>query len=102
MNAAESPEDAARRFATQAQEATEKLARYTQAIELWDNLNLESEQHVTEALLICKVLDLAPEATSPLLNIASNDLDWIQEAGLVGAFREVQLGHAQGRAGETE
>lgn len=101
-NTQETIEDALQRIAQQCQDAETKLEKYKEAIELWDNLDLEENQFVAEVLVIAKVIQIEADKTLPILAIATNDLDWIQQHGLVSAYQQVVASEPPNRADDEE
>ncbi len=52
-------------------------------------LTMEHGEHdrVTEMLVLCKIVDMRTGDVA--LTVASNDLDWIAQAGLVAAYGQI-------------
>ena len=89
----ERPEDTVRRFAGQmelyektVQELQAWRSKYREAAEMWDALELEENQQVTQVVMIAKIADF----DSGYVNVgmsASDGVDWIDQVGLIETAR---------------
>lgn len=66
----------------------EKLEKYNEAIALWDALDLEPNDQVSEATLLAKVADFENGGT--VISVSATDsLDWITQLGLIHAAEKL-------------
>lgn len=87
-NETERPEDTVRRFAGMIQDLESWKAKYREAAELWDALELRDNDQVTDATLIAKIQDF--DAGYVNISTASSDgCDWITQLGLFEAWRGI-------------
>jgi hypothetical protein len=77
----ERPEDMVRRFAFQIQELEAWRAKYREAAELWDALELKNNQHVVGAILIAKGKDFVT-GNVVMTTARTDDVDWVDKIGM--------------------
>lgn len=82
----ERPEDTVRRFAQQINELLEWQAKYRDAADLWDGLELSDNDQVVSATLIAKIQDFQSGHTN-VGTSASNGTDWVEQLGLFQAWK---------------
>lgn len=63
-------------------ELDEYKAKYREAAELWDALELRDNQHVASATLLAKVQDFENN-TVAISTAATDGCDWIDQIGLI-------------------
>lgn len=89
MNEQERPEDTVRRFAQQIGELEQWKAKYREAAELWDALEIKNNQQVDKALIIAKLVDFSRPGP-PLISSATTDgCDWVDEWGLISSWKAI-------------
>jgi hypothetical protein len=66
------------------------LAGHSEAIELWDALELGENDQVTGSVLIVKVADFA-KGTVNIASSAGDGTDWIDQLGLFEAWRTMNF-----------
>lgn len=85
----ERPEDTVRRFAAQIQELLAWQAKYREAAELWEALNVGNNQHVDKALLIAKVIDFEKGGGPSITASVTDGVDWVDEWGLIASWQAI-------------
>lgn len=82
----ELPEDTVRRFAAKIVELEAWQAKYREAAELWEALELRDNDQVTDATLIAKIQDFDTGYVN-VSTSSSDGCDWITQLGLFEAWR---------------
>ena len=84
----ERPEDTVRRLAMELQELEAWKRAYQPAAELWDSLELERNDQVTEAVLVAKISDFDKGGTAISMG-ATEGCDWITQLGVLHAAIQI-------------
>lgn len=78
----ERPEDALRRIAGKCMELEQWKAKYREAAELWEALELTNNQQVIGGVLLAKVKDFDDGVVSMSMS-NTDDVDWVDQIGIM-------------------
>ncbi len=88
MNETERPEDTVRRFALQIQELEAWKAKYREAADLWDGLEMRDNDQATDVAIIAKIQDFETGHVN-VVAATTDGCDWVTQLGLFEAWRGI-------------